>query len=105
MQNGTRTRELLRSCSNRFPIFVQKRFAGGDEFRQLPFGFEFDLQLSNVKVLGVAKLSQQDRVHQLRNALGDFSSVCFLRYLEENDFRWSLRIYEIKEIATAGIIE
>ena len=53
--------------------------------RQLALGFEFDLQLGDVEVLGVAEFPQQDGVHQLGDPLRDLAGVPLLGDLEEDD--------------------
>ena len=89
MQNGARTGQFLRPGPDCFPVFVQQRLAGGDELRQFAFGFEFDFQFGDVEVLGVAKLTQEDGVHQLGNPLRDLPGVGLLGHFKEDDLGWA----------------
>ena len=103
MQNGARTGQLLCPGPDGFPIFLQQRLAGGDELRQFAFGFEFDFQFCDVEIFGVPQLTQKNGVHQLGNALGDFSSVGLLCHFKEDDLGRCLGVDEVEQIADAVI--
>lgn len=105
MQNGARTRQFLRPGTGCLPVFVQKSLAGGDKLRQFAFGLKLDFQLSNVKVLRLPKLTQEDGVHQLGNSLRDLPCVGLLRHFKKDDLCWCIGVNKVEQVAGAGIVE
>ena len=105
MEDGTGTGQLLCPGPDGFPILLQLRLAGGDEFGKFSFGFKFDFQFSDVEVFRVAQFPQENRVHQLGNALRDFASVGLFCDFKENDLGGSLSVDEVEQITDGLVVQ
>ena len=105
VEDGARTRELLRPLANHPPFGVVLLFADLDELIEFAFRLQFDLQLSDVKVFGVIKFSEQDRVHQFGDSFRYLSRIAFLSDLEENNLGGKSGGDGVKEIVYPLVVD
>ena len=76
-----------------------------NEFGEFSFRFKFDFQFRDVKVFRVTKLAQQDRIHQLGNALSDLPGVRLFGNLKKDDVGRGLGVNEVKQVVDLRIAD
>jgi len=101
MKDCAGTRDLLRALAHHLPVLAVQLLAGSDEIIQPALGLQFDFQLRDVEVLGIAQFAEQHRVHQLRDPLRHLASVALFGDLEEDDLAGKPGIDRIEQVSDA----
>ena len=96
VQDRTRPGKPLCSLPNDAPLLAVNLFTSGDELLQLAFRFELDLELSDVKVLGIVEFPEQNSIDELGYPL--MAGVLLLANIKEDGLCWIPSVDKVNQI-------